>query len=69
MILGTIDELGLMADRCAMVGDRIYTDMAMAESSGVHGVLVLSGEATAEDAEASEVSMSLVVPSVDSLCI
>ena len=51
-----------------MVGDRIYTDMAMAEASGVHGILVLSGEATAEDALASGVSMSLVAPSVDSLC-
>ena len=68
MILGVIEELGLAAECCAMVGDRIYTDMAMAEASGVHGILVLSGEATAEDASASGVRMSLVAPSVDSLC-
>ena len=68
MILGVIEELGFAAECCAMVGDRIYTDMAMAEASGVHGILVLSGEATAEDASASGVRMSLVAPSVDSLC-
>lgn len=33
----------------AMVGDRLYTDMAMARESGTLGVLVLSGEATAGD--------------------
>ena len=69
MILGVIEELGIDPKRCAMVGDRIYTDMAMAEASGVHGVLVLSGEATADDALSSDVHISLVVPSVDGLCI
>lgn len=69
MILGVIEELGIDPKRCAMVGDRIYTDMAMAEASGVHGVLVLSGEAIADDALSSDVQISLVVPSVDALCI
>ena len=68
MILGMIGELGLGVECCAMIGDRIYTDMAMADASGVHGILVLSREATAEDAATSDVRMSLVAPSVDSLC-
>ena len=68
MILGMIGELELGLECCAMIGDRIYTDMAMADASGVHGILVLSGEATAEDAATSDVRMSLVAPSVDSLC-
>ena len=67
MINGVLNEIGLDAGRCAMIGDRIYTDMAMAEASGVHGVLVLSGEASLEDAESSQVKIDLVVPSVDSL--
>ena len=50
MITGVLDELGLEPVKCAMIGDRIYTDMAMARASGVHGVLVLSGEATQDDA-------------------
>ena len=67
MITGVLDELGLEPVKCAMIGDRIYTDMAMARASGVHGVLVLSGEATQDDAESSDLEFSLVVPSVASL--
>ena len=33
-----------------MVGDRLYTDIEMARRAGVLGILVLTGEATAEDA-------------------
>jgi NagD protein len=33
-----------------MVGDRIYTDTAMAHNAGAVGVLVLSGETTLETA-------------------
>ena len=39
----------------------------MAQASGVHGVLVLSGEATIDDAKSSDLDFSLVVPSVASL--
>ena len=35
-----------------MVGDRIYTDTAMAHNAGAFGVLVLSGETTLETADA-----------------
>src|SRR5439155_27233543 len=41
---------GLSPGQLAMVGDRIYTDMAMAQAAGALAVLVLSGEATAGDA-------------------
>ena len=69
MILHKIEELGLRASECAMVGDRLYTDMEMAERAGVHGILVLSGEATVEDLESSGMSPSLVVRSVASLAL
>ena len=69
MILHKIEDLGLSVDRCAMVGDRLYTDMEMAERAGVHGVLVLSGEATLSDIDGSGLSPSLVVDSVASLGI
>ena len=49
MILHKIEELGLLPEKCAMVGDRLYTDIAMANRAGCVGVLVLSGEATMED--------------------
>ena len=67
MILHKVEELGLRAEQCAMVGDRLYTDMEMAERAGVHGILVLSGEATMVDLAESPQNPSLVVDSVSSL--
>ena len=51
MILHKIEALGLDPSRCAMVGDRLYTDIAMASRANCVGILVLSGEATLEDLE------------------
>ncbi len=42
---------GLKPEEVAMIGDRIYTDTAMAHNAGAVGVLVLSGETTLETAE------------------
>jgi ribonucleotide monophosphatase NagD (HAD superfamily) len=67
MILHKIEELGLDPSNCAMVGDRLYTDMEMADRAGVHGILVLSGEATKEDLGRNDLVPSLVVDSVSSL--
>jgi len=71
MILHKIEALGLNPERCAMVGDRLYTDMAMATRAGVVGVLVLSGEATKADVNAlpmgAEQRPIIIVNSVDDL--
>jgi HAD superfamily hydrolase (TIGR01450 family) len=50
MLLDLCARHGLSNDQVAMVGDRVYTDMAMAQNADVFSVLVLSGEATAADA-------------------
>ena len=52
MLKGILDRHGLKPEEIAMVGDRIYTDTAMAHNAGAFGVLVLSGETTLETAEA-----------------
>lgn len=71
MILHKIEALGLDPARCAMVGDRLYTDLAMATRAGCVGVLVLSGEATMEDVskleEGAEQQPTVIVNSVDQL--
>ena len=67
MIMHKIDELGLDPARCAMVGDRLYTDMEMAIRVGCVSVLVLSGEATIDDLAASGKIIDVVVKSVDEL--
>ena len=50
MLDGIRDRNGLQADEIAMVGDRIYTDIAMGHNAGAVSVLVLSGETTLETA-------------------
>ena len=53
MLSGIMDRHGLRAEQIAMVGDRIYTDVAMARNAGALGVLVLSGETTLQTAMSS----------------
>lgn len=52
MLDGVMKRHGLDASEVAMVGDRIYTDILMAQRAKVLGVLVLSGETTNETAVA-----------------
>ncbi len=51
---------GLQAEQLAMVGDRLYTDIAMACNHGMLGILVLTGEATMDDLAGSPVKPDLV---------
>ena len=67
MIMHKIEELGLDASECAMVGDRLYTDMEMANRAGCVSVLVLSGEATKKDLDESNLEVDVVVDSVNAL--
>tara|TARA_B100000700_G_scaffold61472_2_gene67405 strand:- start:9167 stop:9943 length:777 start_codon:yes stop_codon:yes gene_type:complete len=67
MIMHKIEELGLSPGECAMVGDRLYTDIEMATQAGCISVLVLSGEATRTDLSQSGKQVSVVVDSVDAL--
>jgi NagD protein len=67
MLRGILDRHGLRPEQLAMVGDRLYTDMAMARRAGVVGVLVLTGEATAEEAARCPTPPDLVVPSLKEL--
>lgn len=54
MLSGIMYRYGLRADEIAMCGDRIYTDVAMAQNAGAFGVLVLSGETTLQTALEAE---------------
>ena len=47
MLRGILSRHALAPAQLAMVGDRLYTDMAMARRAGALGVLVLTGETTA----------------------
>lgn len=51
---------GYVLEEMAMVGDRLYTDVATGVNHGMTGILVLSGEATMKDVADSEVQPHLI---------
>ncbi|HEX7362663.1 MAG TPA: HAD-IIA family hydrolase [Bryobacteraceae bacterium] len=61
ILLDLCECLGLAPREIAMVGDRIYTDMAMARAAEAFAVLVLSGEATAADVPGMQTPPDLIV--------
>jgi NagD protein len=67
ILLELCGRLQLAADELAMVGDRIYTDIRMAQEAGVPSVLVLTGEATAADAAGMPNQPDLVVADIGEL--
>jgi HAD superfamily hydrolase (TIGR01450 family) len=64
MLQGILHRHSLKPENLAMVGDRLYTDMEMARRAGAFGVLVLTGEATAAEAEKHVPKPDLVVPTL-----
>lgn len=57
-------EMGVDPSDTAMVGDRLYTDIAMAVNAGTTSILVLSGETSIDDLRLSDLNPTYVVGSV-----
>ena len=55
---------GVERSEIAMVGDRLYTDVAAGVNAGFTSILVLSGEATMDDTGKSEVTPDLIYDGV-----
>ena len=64
MLRGILQRHQLEPKHLAMVGDRLYTDMAMAHRAGALGVLVLTGEATRQEGERQSPRPGLIVPTL-----
>lgn len=60
MVSAVAGKTGLALDQLAMVGDRLYTDIAMGVT-GITTILVLSGETRREDLAGAEFQPDLVV--------
>ncbi len=52
-------KMGLRVEDLAMIGDRLYTDIALGKASGITTLLVLSGETKIEDVEELSVPTGL----------
>jgi arabinose operon protein AraL len=59
-----LDRLGLPAEKCLMVGDRLETDIAMGHRSGMSTALVLTGVTRRADLDDSVVVPDYVLESV-----
>lgn len=55
---------GVSKQQTAMVGDRLYTDVAAGVNNGYTGILVLSGEAGLQDIEKEKIYPDLIFDSV-----
>lgn len=59
-----LKKTGLKEEELAIVGDRLYTDIALAKNNAVTSILVLTGESTLEDVPNAEVKPTLIFPSL-----
>lgn len=67
MALLAMKKAGLAPEETALIGDRLYTDIACAVNAGITGIFVLSGEGTLEDVEKSEIKPHYIYNSVKAL--
>ena len=67
MLVGLQQQKNLKPEQIAMVGDRIYTDIAMAHNANAFGCLVLSGETTLEVAKAAPRQPDLIAENIKEL--
>lgn len=67
MLFGIMHRHGLEPWQMAMVGDRLYTDIAMARNAGAAGILVLSGETTMDMVETGDVRPDFIFENVGRL--
>lgn len=67
MLSGILTHKKLKTENIAMVGDRMYTDILMAQKANVLSVLVLSGETKIEDLENYEQQPDIIIESIKEL--
>jgi len=69
MLAVALERLGLAARDCAVVGDRLETDVAMGKAAGLATILVLTGITRVGDPEIARWQPDHVVASLDDLLV
>ena len=59
-----VEKTGFKPEEIAIVGDRLYTDIAVANDSLVTSVLVMSGETQEEDIEKSDTKPDVIIENI-----
>ncbi|MBC8100211.1 MAG: HAD-IIA family hydrolase [Armatimonadetes bacterium] len=62
-----LSRLGVLAEKCLMVGDRLETDMLMGRQAGMKTALVLTGASTRADADHAAVPPDFVLENIGAI--
>ncbi|NLW32036.1 MAG: HAD-IIA family hydrolase [Fibrobacter sp.] len=60
-------RFNVTADKIAVIGDRLYTDIALGYNAGIMTICVLSGEATLQEISKSPFKPDVVIPKISDL--
>lgn len=64
MVLLALEQTGFAPEQAILLGDRIYTDIASGFRAGIDTALMLSGEATLQDVQQSEIRPSYIFENI-----
>lgn len=67
MALFAMEMTGFDKSQTAIIGDRLYTDIACGVNAGISSIFVLSGEGTLSDIEKSTVKPQHVYDNIRSI--
>lgn len=67
MALLAMEKTGFAPSETAVVGDRLYTDIACGVNAGITSIFVLSGEGTMEDVEKGETKPDYILQNIQEL--
>jgi len=59
-----MEKTGFGKEETAVIGDRLYTDIACGVNAGISSIFVLSGEGTMEDVEKSDVKPEFIYENI-----
>lgn len=62
-----MEKAGFSPEQTAIVGDRLYTDIACGNNAGITSIFVLSGEGTMEDVAAGEAKPDYIFQDIKAL--
>lgn len=67
MVEAALERLELPAERCAVVGDRLETDVAMGKNAGLVAIMTLTGVSSRDDLVGSPLQPDYVIESIAEL--
>ena len=67
MALLAMEKTGFPPEETAVIGDRLYTDVACGVNAGISSIFVLSGEGTMTDVETSDVKPEYIYENIRTL--